>query len=88
MSVVMFVILLGSRGESLTSGDFGKASQSRWQPSRVMESLPGGQEEQAFQAQVTFCVKSGWQAKHLGVRGKAGVGGWGIRRTSTSRVGT
>ncbi|XP_022441344.1 uncharacterized protein C19orf47 homolog isoform X2 [Delphinapterus leucas] len=51
MSVVMFVILLGSRGESLTSGDFGKASQSRWQPSRVMESLPGGQEEQAFQAQ-------------------------------------
>nr|XP_058901548.1 uncharacterized protein C19orf47 homolog isoform X4 [Kogia breviceps] len=51
MSVVMFTILLGSRGESLTSGDFGEASQSRWQPSRVMESLPGGQEEQAFQAQ-------------------------------------
>ncbi|XP_028339405.1 uncharacterized protein C19orf47 homolog isoform X4 [Physeter macrocephalus] len=51
MSVVVFIILLGSRGESLTSGDFGKASQSRWQPSRVMESLPGGQEEQAFQAQ-------------------------------------
>ncbi|KAM9048334.1 uncharacterized protein C19orf47 homolog isoform 2-T2 [Megaptera novaeangliae] len=51
MSVVMFIILLGSRGETLTSGDFGKASQSRWQPSRVMESLPGGQEEQTFQAQ-------------------------------------
>ncbi|XP_073651976.1 uncharacterized protein C19orf47 homolog isoform X3 [Tursiops truncatus] len=50
MCVVMFIILLGSRGESLTSGDFGKASQSRWQPIRVMESLPGGQEEQAFQA--------------------------------------
>ncbi|XP_033286841.1 uncharacterized protein C19orf47 homolog isoform X5 [Orcinus orca] len=49
MCVVMFIILLGSRGESLTSGDFGKASQSR-QPIRVMESLPGGQEEQAFQA--------------------------------------
>lgn len=80
MCVVMFIILLGSRGESLTSGDFGKASQSRWQPIRVMESLPGGQEEQAFQAQVTFCVKSGWQAKHLGVRGKAGVGGWGNKK--------
>nr|XP_030730097.1 uncharacterized protein C19orf47 homolog isoform X2 [Globicephala melas] len=50
MCVVTFIILLGSRGESLTSGDFGKASQSRWQPIRVMESLPGGQEEQAFQA--------------------------------------
>ena len=46
-----------------------------------MESLLGGQAKQACKAQVTFCVKSGWPAKSLGVGGKAGVGGLGDKKS-------
>lgn len=33
------------RGEDLTCGDLGGASESRWQLSKVKKGLPGGQEE-------------------------------------------